>query len=546
MAWTEGATGARCPNSTLSKGRAFDNTANIFTWMNMAEFENNLKPIAAFQPDERRLIVMGVKGIMKKKNRINVFITLLMLLLGGFLVVDGFHLNPPAYAKTTDVIAVPGSFSRLAEMASPAVVNIRTVKTIKGGGPVFRNFRRNPHGGEDPFKDFFEKFFGEDTQREFKQPSLGSGFIIDKKGFVVTNNHVIQDADQIKVKLGGDTEYDAEVVGRDANTDLALLKIKTGKDLPFLKLGDSDKLEIGQWVVAIGSPFGLERTVTAGIVSAKGRVIGSGPYDNFIQTDASINPGNSGGPLINMQGEVVGINTAIIAAGRGIGFAIPVNLAEKIIVQLKSEGEVTRGWLGVAIQDLTSEMAEYYGLKDRKGVLVADVFKGDPADKAGIQPKDIILEVNDNQIETSRELTAMIADLKVGEDAKVEVFRNGKIKTFQIKLAKRDDQRLASRPTPSEPEEEKFGIRVAELTPEIIQRFGIDDTKGVIVINVEADGKGAEAGVQMGDIIKEINHRIVESVKDYTAAMDKIKDDESVNLFIWRKNAGFMVVKLNK
>ena len=488
---------------------------------------------------------MGAMGIRKKKSRIDVRI-ILLILLGGFLIVAGFHFNPTVYAKTTDVITVPGSFSRLAEMAGPAVVNIRTVKTIKGGGPVFRNFRRNPHGGEDPFKDFFEKFFGEDTQREFKQPSLGSGFIIDKEGFVVTNNHVIQDAEQIKVKLGGDTEYDAEVVGRDANTDLALLKIKTGKDLPFLKLGDSDELKIGQWVVAIGSPFGLERTVTAGIVSAKGRVIGSGPYDNFIQTDASINPGNSGGPLINMQGEVVGINTAIIAAGHGIGFAIPVNLSKKIIAQLKSEGEVTRGWLGVAIQDLTGEMAEYYGLKDRKGVLVADVFKGDPADEAGIQAKDIILEVNGHKIETSRQLTAMIADLKVGEDAKVEVFRNGKIKTFHIKLAKRDDQRLASRPTPSESEEEKFGIRVAELTPEIVQRFGIDDTKGVIVINVEADGKGAEAGVQMGDIIKEINHRIVESVKDYTAAMDKIKDDESVNLFIWRKNAGFMVVKLNK
>jgi len=489
---------------------------------------------------------MGAKGTMKKKNRTDLFITLLMLLLGGFFIVDGFHLNPPAYAKTTDVNTVPGSFSRLAEIASPAVVNIRTVKTIKGGGPVFRNFRRNPHGDQDPFKDFFEKFFGEDTQREFKQPSLGSGFIIDKKGFVVTNNHVIQDADQIKVKLGGETEYDAEVVGRDANTDLALLKIKTGKDLPFLKLGDSDKLKIGQWVVAIGSPFGLERTVTAGIVSAKGRVIGSGPYDNYIQTDASINPGNSGGPLINMEGEVVGINTAIIAAGHGIGFAIPVNLAEKIIAQLKSEGEVTRGWLGVAIQDLTGEMAEYYGLKDRKGVLVADVFKGDPADEAGIQPKDIILDVNDQKIETSRQLTAMIADLKVGEAAKVGVFRNGKIKTFHIKLAKRDDKKLASRPTPNGPEEEKFGIRVAELTPEIIQRFGIGDTTGVIVINVEADGKGAEAGVQMGDVIKEINHRIIESVEDYTAAMDKIKDDESVNLFIWRKNVGFMVVKLNK
>jgi serine protease Do len=481
---------------------------------------------------------MDAMATRKKKSRIDVRI-ILLILLGGFFIVAGFYFNPSAYAKTTDVMMVPGSFSRLAEMASPAVVNIRTVKTIKGGGPVFRNFRRNPHGGEDPFKDFFEKFFGEDTQREFKQPSLGSGFIIDKEGFVVTNNHVIQDAEQIKVKLGGDTEYDAEVVGRDANTDLALLKIKTGKDLPFLKLGDSDE-------VAIGSPFGLERTVTAGIVSAKGRVIGSGPYDNFIQTDASINPGNSGGPLINMQGEVVGINTAIIAAGQGIGFAIPINLSKKIIAQLKSEGEVTRGWLGVAIQDLTGEMAEYYGLKDRKGVLVADVFKGDPADEAGIQAKDIILEVNGHKIETSRQLTAMIADLKVGEAAKVDVFRNGKLKTFHIKLAKRDDQRMASRSTPREREEEKFGIRVAELTPEITQRFGIGDITGVIVIDVESDGKGAEAGVQMGDIIKEINHRIIESVKDYTTAMDKIKDDESVNLFIWRKNAGFMVIKLNK
>lgn len=488
---------------------------------------------------------MGAMGTRKKKNKIDARI-IFLILLGGFFIVAALHLNPSAYAKTTDVITVPGSFSQLAEMASPAVVNIRTVKIIKGGGPVFRNFRRNPHGDDDPFKDFFEKFFGEDTQREFKQPSLGSGFIIDKEGFVVTNNHVIQDADQIKVKLGGDTEYDAEVVGRDANTDLALLKIKTGEDLPFLKLGDSDELKIGQWVVAIGSPFGLERTVTAGIVSAKGRVIGSGPYDNFIQTDASINPGNSGGPLINMQGEVVGINTAIIAAGQGIGFAIPINLSKKIIAQLKSEGEVTRGWLGVAIQDLSGEMAEYYGLKDRKGVLVADVFKGDPADEAGIQSKDIILTVNDQKIETSRQLTAMIADLKVGEPAKVEVFRHGKIKTFHIKLAKRNDQKLASRSTTAEPEEEKLGIRVAELTPEIVQRFGIGDTAGVIVVNVESDSKGAEAGIQMGDIIKEINHRIIESVKDYTAAMDTIKDDESVNLFIWRKNAGFLVIKLNQ
>jgi serine protease Do len=488
---------------------------------------------------------MSAMVTLKAKNQIKALATFIIL-LGGVVIATGFFAGSQAFAKSEGVVYVPESFSSLAEKASPAVVNIRTVKTIKGGGPVFRHFQRGPQGREDPFKDFFEKFFGEDTQREFKQPSLGSGFIIDKEGFVVTNNHVIQDADQIKVKLGGDAEYDAEVVGRDANTDLALIKIKTGKDLPFLKLGNSDELKIGQWVVAIGSPFGLERTVTAGIVSAKGRVIGSGPYDNFIQTDASINPGNSGGPLINMKGEVVGINTAIIAAGQGIGFAIPINLAEKIIAQLKSEGEVTRGWLGVAIQDLTSEMAEYYGLKDRKGVLVADVFKGDPADEAGIKPKDIILEVNDKVIETSRQLTSMIADLKVGEPAKVEVFRNGKIQTFNIKLAKRDDQRLASRSTTREPEDDKFGIRVADLTSEITQRFGIGDTTGVIVVSVESGSKGDEAGVQMGDIIKEINHRIIESVDDYSAAMEKIGDDEPVNIFIWRKNAGFLVIKLNK
>jgi serine protease Do len=285
---------------------------------------------------------------------------------------------------------------------------------------------------------------------------------------VVTNNHVIENADKIVVKLDDDNEFDAEVVGRDPNTDIALLKIESDEALPFIKMGDSNKLKIGQWVVAIGSPFGLERTVTAGIVSAKGRVIGSGPYDDFIQTDASINPGNSGGPLLNMDGEVVGINTAIIASATGIGFAIPISMAEGIIAQLKSEGEVTRGWLGVAIQDLTAEMAEYYGLKDRRGVLVADVFKGDPADEAGIQAKDIILEVNDRKIETSRQLTGMIAGLKVGEVAKVEVFRDRRIKTFSIKLAKRDDTRLSARATPQErQEEEELGIRVAELTAEM-------------------------------------------------------------------------------
>ena len=488
---------------------------------------------------------MRAKGLIRDNLKMNIIIIILAL-TGGFSIAAGLDLNSSAFAKSTDIYSTPGNFAKLAEMAGPAVVNIRTVKTIKGGGPVFRHFQRGPRGQEHPFNDFFEKFFGEETQREFKQPSLGSGFIIDKKGYVVTNNHVIEGADQIKVKLDDDNEFDAEVVGRDPNTDLALLKIKSEKDLPVLKLGNSDKLKIGHWVVAIGSPFGLERTVTAGIVSAKGRVIGSGPYDDFIQTDASINPGNSGGPLLNMDGEVVGINTAIIASGTGIGFAIPVNLAEDIIAQLKSEGEVTRGWLGVAIQDLTREMAEYYGLKNRKGVLVADVFKGDPADKAGIQAKDIILEVNDQKVETSRQLTSMIAGLKVGETATVEVFRDGKKKTFSVKLAKRNDAKLSARGTPPEHEKEELGIRVTELTTEMAQRFNLGDTAGVVVIGVGSDSKGAEAGVQVGDIIKEINHQAIETVNDYTEAVQKTKSGDPINLFVWRKNAGFLVIKFNK
>ncbi|MGD8658113.1 MAG: trypsin-like peptidase domain-containing protein, partial [Desulfobacterales bacterium] len=277
---------------------------------------------------------MGPSNGVKKSFRFVPFLLFFAVTVGFYTFGYDFSANS-AYAKETPYFNAPASFNRLAVMVSPAVVNIRTVKTIKGGGPVFRQFQRDPWGKEGPFKDFFERFFGDETQREFKQPSLGSGFIIDGNGYVVTNNHVIEDADQIKVKLKDEREFDATIVGRDPNTDIALLKIESDQKFATVKLGDSDALQVGQWVVAIGSPFGLEQTVTAGIVSAKGRVIGSGPYDDFIQTDASINPGNSGGPLLNMQGEVVGINTAIVATGQGIGFAIPINLARDIIVALK-------------------------------------------------------------------------------------------------------------------------------------------------------------------------------------------------------------------
>jgi len=472
---------------------------------------------------------------------------IIVILMCGFFAMSGCYQTPgQVEAKTSDVRMIPDNFSTLAEMVSPAVVNVRTVKTFKSGGRVLRNFS-NPFGDNDPFKDFFEKFFGEEHQRDFKQRSLGSGFIIDKEGYIVTNNHVIEDADEIQVKLKNGDEYDAKIVGRDPNTDIALIQIKPKNDLPVIKLGDSQSLKIGQWVVAIGSPFGLEQTVTAGIVSAKGRVIGSGPYDDFIQTDASINPGNSGGPLLNMDGEVIGINTAIIASGQGIGFAVPINLAKGIIEQLKLHGSVTRGWLGVAIQDVTGEVAEYYGIVGKEGALVTEVFPGDPADKAGIQVRDIIIEVNGEKIKSTRDLTRIVADIGVGDSANIKVLRNGTEKSFEVKIAKREDEKISAGTfLKDDQEKSELGIRVSNLTPEIARQFNLKDEEGVAVTGVEAESEGDKAGVMTGDVIKEINHRTIKTADDYTEAIGSVKKGDAVQMFIKRVNAGFLVIKLIK
>jgi len=272
----------------------------------------------------------------------NIYQSLMVAVLVG--VLTGLIPAISATAQETGVVMVPNNFSQLAKDAKPSVVNIRTVTTVKGGGRVFNHFFGGPpNGRKNPLEEFWGPFHDNQPQRDFKQRSLGSGFIIDKEGYIVTNNHVVENADQIKVKLADEKEFDAELVGRDPKTDLALIKISSNTDLSPIRMGNSDKANVGNWVVAIGSPFGLEQTVTAGIVSAKGRIIGFGPYEDFIQTDASINPGNSGGPLINMQGEVVGINTAIVASGQGIGFAIPINMAKDIIAQQKLSGDVTGG-----------------------------------------------------------------------------------------------------------------------------------------------------------------------------------------------------------
>ena len=300
---------------------------------------------------------------------------IVVMVMVGLLLGTG--LSPATAAINSPVRMVPQNFSALADTVSPAVVHIRVEKTVKHRGPAMGPFGGNPFGHR----------FGPERRPDFKQPGLGSGFIIDRDGYIVTNNHVVDGADTINVILKDETEYPAKVIGRDPVTDIALIKIEAKGNLSTVALGSSDDLKVGEWVTAIGSPFGLQYTVTAGIVSAKGRAIGSGPYDDFIQTDASINPGNSGGPLINMKGEVVGINTMIIAGGQGIGFAIPIDMAKGIVTQLKTSGEVTRGWLGVTIQDLKGDLADYYGLKGKTGVLVASVVPGDPADQAGKNPR---------------------------------------------------------------------------------------------------------------------------------------------------------------
>ena len=469
-----------------------------------------------------------------------------VLVLTGF--IWGYGMETPSEAKNaaasdgTYQMVLP-NFSALAKQVQPGVVNIRTVKTTKEGGPVFRHFFGSPFGNRDPNRDPFSEG---GPGREFKQRSLGSGFVIEKEGFIVTNNHVVENADQIKVRLTDDREFDAKIIGRDPKTDLALIKIDDGKDLSPLKMGDSEKLEVGSWVLAVGSPFGLEQTVTAGIVSAKGRFIGAGPYDDFIQTDASINPGNSGGPLLNMNGEVIGINTAIIAQGQGIGFAIPVNLAQNIIAQLKEHGSVTRGWMGVGIQDLTPELAQYYGLnKDQKGVLVTQVFPGDPAEKAGIKVKDVIIAVDGKPVGTGRELSSAVAGMAVGKEVPVKILREGKEQTAKVQLAERKDTEQAAKG--QAPETEELGIRAADLNPETARRFGIDENeKGVLVAAVKPGSKADQAGLQQGDIVKEVNRVAIQSVNEMKAEFGKTKSGDAASFLVKRGTSGFVVLKVTK
>jgi len=474
----------------------------------------------------------------QKKNFTRIIVVLLMV---GVLV--GFGCQPTTASGDPDPPMVPRNFSELAENARPGVVNIRTVKTIKGGGRVFRHFFGNPFGDRSPFgeenpsRDFFGPFSGGNYSPNFEQQSLGSGFIIDREGYIVTNNHVIENADQIKVKLANGKEFDATVVGRDPKTDVALIKIAVSRHLIPLEMGDSDALQVGTWVVAIGSPFGLEQTVTAGIVSAKGRTIGAGPYDDFIQTDASINPGNSGGPLLNIKGEVVGINAAIIATGQGIGFAIPINMAKAILSQLKDKGQVTRGWLGVGIQEVTSQLAKSFGLEEEKGALVSQVFKDGPAQKAGIEQGDIILKFDEKEIDDSRDLPRIVASTPVGETVAIKVFRNGEVLALQATLGEMGEKTETAKTSTRK----SLGITVQNITPEIARALGLQEEIGVVVTRVEPGSPAAAAGIQRGDVIQEVNRKPIRDAKDFSQTIGEAKDQENI-LFLIQRGGGSLFI----
>jgi serine protease Do len=487
---------------------------------------------------------MEVHMKTEKKGR-KTFIMFLLAFLIGFFVVSvvevmrssfvtsgpGPDVQVASAGSPGEILRTPLSFADLAEKLKPTVVNISTTKTVRGGS------MRSPFGQGNPFGDeFFDRFFGDTPQREFKQRSLGSGFIISADGYIITNNHVVEQVDKIIVKLSDGKEYEAKVIGKDAKTDIALIKIKATDSLPVAETGDSDKLRVGDWVVAIGNPFGLEQTVTAGIVSAKGRVIGAGPYDNFIQTDASINPGNSGGPLFNMEGKVVGINTAIVAQGQGIGFAIPISMAKSILPDLKSTGKVTRGWLGVSVQDITEDIAKSMKLKDRNGALVADVFTGDPADKAGMKAGDVVTEINGKKIKDTHELLMMIAGFRVGEAVVIKAIRDGQEKVFNITVAERKDQEIAGRQGGN-----AYGMVVQEITPDIAKHLGLSVKRGVIVVDVQEGSAAEEVGIQPQDIILQINKAKIESMKDYLREIGKAGEKEGILLLIRRGRSNLFV-----
>jgi len=458
-----------------------------------------------------------------------------------------------AYARPA-----PDSFADLAARLLPAVVNISSSQTVQAhkGGPELPQF---PPGS--PFEQFFKDFMnrnrpggqggggqGGEAQPERRLQSLGSGFIIDPSGLVVTNNHVIEGADQITVTLQDGTTMKATVVGRDETGDIALLRVKPDKPLPAVSFGDSDKERVGDWVLAIGNPFGLGGSVTAGIVSAQGRNIHQGPYDDFIQTDAAINQGNSGGPLFNMDGQVVGMNTAIYSRSGGsvgIGFSIPSNMVKNVVAQLKDFGHPRRGWLGVRIQEVTPDIAESLGLKQPNGAMVAGVNDGGPADKAHLHNGDVILKFNNEDVKDMHALPRIVAESEVGKTVPVVVWRNGKEMTLQAKLAEKPDDVQAAAAPAGKPDTAKpteiagLGLKLAPISPDLRDKYQINaDQKGVVVTDVAPNGAAAERGVKPGDVIVEVQQGEVSTPAEVQQRIEGVRKEnrKSVLMLIQRQD----------
>lgn len=483
-------------------------------------------------------------------------------LIAGIIIASSLNLTPFSQAakgdqknQTTNSAILPltsglqSPFVAVAKKAGPAVVNISSKRYVES----------NRNNYQMPYDDFFKEFFPEFRQQEpeKKQKKIegqGSGFIIDKKGYILTNNHVVAGNPELTVKMSDSREFSAEVVGADPKSDVAVIKLKGLKeDLPEAEvadLGNSDEIEVGDYAVAIGNPFGLERTVTQGIISYKGRtgldIQGGGPmYQDFIQTDASINFGNSGGPLVNLRGEVIGINTAINAAGQGIGFAIPINMAKKIADQLIDHGKVVRGYLGVLPQEVTPELAEGFGLKDLKGVLIAKVEENTPAGKAGLLEGDIIIKFNGQDVPTVAKFRQIVAETKVGDEVKLAILRDKKQKTVSAVIGEMPGETVAKAKDETEPKV-WLGIRkLLAVDSEQAKRIGITEKEGVVIADLETDSPADQAGLATGDVIKKINGRTVKNLSDYSGILkSELKSDKPVVFLLKRgQNTLFIAVK---
>ncbi len=459
-----------------------------------------------------------------------------------FVILITVSLSSPAFAERQ-----PESFADLAEKLLPSVVNISSTQKVDPEQQVMPEMPQFPEGS--PFQEFFDEFMGQKGMMPpVPQASLGSGFIIDaKKGLIVTNNHVIRDSDKVRVTLHDDTTLDAKIIGVDEKTDLAVLQVSPKASMRDVKFGDSDKMRVGDWVLAIGNPFGLGGTVTSGIISARQRDINSGPYDDFIQTDASINRGNSGGPMFNLKGEVIGINTAIFSPSGGsvgIGFAIPAQLASPVIEQIVKFGRTRRGWIGVRIQTVTEEIAQSLGLPKMEGALVASVAAKSPAEEAGIQSGDIILEFGGQKVTAMRNLPRLVASAEIGQVANVLFWRNGKLLTSKVKIAEMeesDKDGAADVPAPAEEEKPIAGVSVPEMGMKLnaltdVERRNFDipaNTKGVLITEVDPTSEAAsEKGIQPGDVVLEINQQKLTTPEEVKALVAKSKKEGKATVLL--------------